>query len=465
MGLTIFDHAQTFRQRGFGMATVDTPKVMLPREMFPWLTRTAWNHVCEYAPTFLTEFAVMACQIVTYKLAAHFLGKQGFSEYAVARRAISTIYPVGLLGLGVALPRYIAISSESGGAGLCDRFYGVALRCIGLTMCLIFALINFMPSKFAYLIYGDASYKALAVPISMVLTGLILHAIVYSYFRGHLLMNRANILQFANLGTVPLLAFLPGDRSLEAILRNIGLFSIAISLVALASTPWREIASGSFAEVKILMRYGIPRVPGDFAHMALLGLPAFFVAHSVGVQEAGLVAFGISILSMISAIFAPVGLVLLPKSSLMLATGATAELRRHVLTLVKTSVVISAVLTTLVFLFANPLIHRYLGVDFGDAARVARILCLGAVPYSVFLVIRNVLDAFHDNAVTSLLLVVALGVLALTAWPVLVGHANWNLLLLSFLIALTVLGGLATLEARRVFQRLEVGAISSITNP
>ena len=63
----------------------------------------------EYASTFITQFADLACQILAYKLAARFLGKQGFSEYAVARRAISTIYPVSLLDLEL-LCRDISLS-------------------------------------------------------------------------------------------------------------------------------------------------------------------------------------------------------------------------------------------------------------------------------------------------------------------------------------------------------------------
>lgn len=436
------------------MATVETSKAMLLRGVFPWLTDAARQQIWEYAPTFLTEFAVMVSQAVAYKLAANFLGKQGFSEYAVARRAISTIYPVGLLGLTVALPRYIAISAHEEGANRPNRFFSATLWCVGLSTVLVFMLVNLMPSRFAYLIYSDGSYKSLSMPISLLIVGLILHALAYAYFRGHLQMRRANIFQFINLALVPVLAFFLGDHGVADILRRIGLFSIAVSLIALALTPWKEFASGSVADVQKLLRYGIPRVPGDFAHMALLGLPAFFVAHTVGVQQAGFVAFGISILSMISAIFAPVGLVLLPKSSLMIATGATGELRRHVLTLVKISIVISATLAALVLVFAHPLIHLYLGADFSDVARITRIVCLGAIPYSVFLVIRNVLDAFHDNAVTSFLLIAALGVLALSAWPVFVGHANWNLLLLSFLLSLVVLGTLASLETARVFKRL-----------
>src|SRR6266849_9492025 len=94
------------------MGTIDTPKLTAPSvgasSPFTWIAEGLGSHAREYGGTFATEFTVLACQLLTYKLAAHFLGKTGFSEYAVARRTISLIYPLPLLGLGIALPRYIA---------------------------------------------------------------------------------------------------------------------------------------------------------------------------------------------------------------------------------------------------------------------------------------------------------------------------------------------------------------------
>src|SRR5438132_6367918 len=93
------------------MATIDIPKPSTPSSgtnaRFAWITENLGSHVREYGGTFATEFTVLACQLVTYRLVAHFLGKTGFAEYAVARRTISLVYPIPLLGVAVALPRYV----------------------------------------------------------------------------------------------------------------------------------------------------------------------------------------------------------------------------------------------------------------------------------------------------------------------------------------------------------------------
>src|SRR5262249_30726160 len=114
------------------MAATDTPKAILLAGKFPWLSGATWSQVGEYAPTFLTEFAVMASQIMVYKLAAHFLAKQGFAEYALARRTVSLIFPIPVLGMAVGLPRYISYSNGRNDSGSADRYFSATLKCAGL---------------------------------------------------------------------------------------------------------------------------------------------------------------------------------------------------------------------------------------------------------------------------------------------------------------------------------------------
>src|SRR5271169_4508411 len=83
----------------------------------------------EYGSTFTIELSVFISQLSVYKLASRFLGKEGFSEYAVARRVIAVICPLALLGLIVALPRFIAHSREDSGTSGRVGYLGAALCC------------------------------------------------------------------------------------------------------------------------------------------------------------------------------------------------------------------------------------------------------------------------------------------------------------------------------------------------
>jgi O-antigen/teichoic acid export membrane protein len=437
------------------MATVETPKIVAGRSRAGWLSEGARAQIKEYAPTFLTEFAVMASQIVAYKLAAYFLGKQGFSEYAVARRIVATMYPLALLGFGVALPRYVAACVRPQ-TDTRDRFLSATMWCVGAASALLLVTINLAPSTFAFLVFGSSGYSGLVFPISLIIVGLTIHGAVYSYFRGRLLMKSANTLQFMNLAVAPPLCFLFGSRAVAPVLTRIGVASILVSLLGLAFTPWWKSAAVCLKEARILLRYGVPRIFGDFAQMALLGLPAFFVAHRVGVQQAGNVAFAVSVLSMISGVFAPIGLILLPKSSQMIATGAVKELRGHVMAITKVSLLVAAGLTGLACFTAGPLVRLYLGASYSDVAIVVRIVCIGAVPYCLFLVNRNVLDAFHEQAVTSAFLILALSILVMGT---LAFHSDersgQSVVLGSLIAAISTLGVLTLFETLRILRCLE----------
>lgn len=417
-----------------------------------WAEHFSVRHFAEYWPTVATEFSVLVSQIISYKLAAHFLGQHGFSEYAVVRRAVSLISPLPLLGMAVGLPRYIAYSNGAGDRDATERYYGATLRCVGSAIAVCVLLLNILQSKFAFLIFGDRAYSGLILPVSVLVAGASLHALVYSYFRGHLAMGRANILQFTNLGLVPILCFIVLRLPVQRFLLLLGAAWLCIALIALCSTPVRSIALPASRETAELLRYGLQRLPGDFILLGLLSVPVIFVAHRSGLEQAGFVAFAISVLSMIGAFFSPIGLILLPKASALLAAGKKDVLRVHVNRLIRVAITVSALATVLIFVFARFFIRAYLGAGFEQAVGTMQWVVLGAVPYALFTVLRNLIDAFHRNAVTAIITIGSFAVFALGSW-ITVGHlAGGRDVLLAFLIALTALGGAAWVECNRILR-------------
>jgi O-antigen/teichoic acid export membrane protein len=419
-----------------------------------------WKQVREYAPTIVTELTVMAGQIVVYKQAAHFLGRQGFSEYALARRAISMIYPIALLGFGVGLPRYMALAAAYQDRRN-DRFFGATLWCVGSATAILIALINSMPLAAAYLIYGSAAFKTLVFPMSLIIAGLAIHAIVYSYFRGNLQMARANTLQLLNLAAVPLLSFFGAPHNAGAVLTRIGFLSTCVSLSGLLFlTPWQQICANSLNEAQLLLRYGAPRMLGDFALLALLGLPAFWVAHQFGVQEAGSVAFGMSLLGMIGAVFAPLGLILLPKASGLIARGAREELGSHTSAVFQFSFFVSMLLTLLIEIWAGPLLRIYLGRGFSEISTTVRIVMLGAVPYAIYTSLRSAIDARHFKAINTRNCLIALAILVLGSGLLsMLPKASAVNLVLPLPLSLFALGLMTWSQARKVASGLDLDSL------
>jgi O-antigen/teichoic acid export membrane protein len=434
------------------MATTETSRAIELRGRFPWLSGATWSQIKEYAPTFLTEFSVMASQIIVYKLVAHYLGKLGFSEYALARRTLTLLLPIPVFGLAVGLPRYISFSNGRNDRESADRYFGATLWCVGIATLLCAVLINCFPAAFSYLFFGSRSYRALAFPMSLMILGLCEHTVACGYFRGHMQLDRANLLQFINLGLLPILVIPFVHGSLENVLRSFGSLWVGTSTVALILAPLRAIGEGCGKQIVDLTRYGIQRVPGDFFLMALFTLPATIVAHVYGVEQAGFVAFGISLVSMVGGIFGPVGLVLLPKATWMLAEQAHADLRAHLELIVTITLAGAAVIVSFLWAIMPSVIRMYLGAGFEQVIPIARFLILAALPFSLYLVVRNLVDAYHEYGVTAAILGGGLTVFLIGLWVNKHFALSINTILVDFVSATSVITALSSWECWRILR-------------
>jgi len=404
--------------------------------------------------TFITQFIVLGTGVLVYKLAADLLGKEGFSEYALSRRTVSLIIPALQMGLGMGIPRYIAYANTNPDQKNPEAYF------LGGTSTLIlvasgFALIlNLFNSKFASLFFGSEDYFYLIFPISLVLLGLVLHDSCYSYFRGNLLMFRANFLQLINMGFVPLLAFILG-RTTEQILSITGLSWLVVSLVFLfliiRNLKWGNM--NIVASTKELLGYGLQRVPGAFGLAALFTLPATFTAHMAGVVEAGYVAFGITLLNMTGAFFAPIGLILLPKASQIIARKDFKLLNHYILKMFKIVLFITVIGVIFFEVFADKIINLYLGKSFSNIVLVARIIMVGSLPYTVYVSMRSILDAYYVRAVNTANIFAALLLFLLLSGAVALSEIGYVYLVVCSTVAVFLLGVLTMLEIRKIMKQ------------
>ncbi len=65
----------------------------------------------DYVTTFITEALVVAGYLLAFKLVADHLGASGFGEYALARRTLSLLLPLGVVGLDIGITRYVSYAS------------------------------------------------------------------------------------------------------------------------------------------------------------------------------------------------------------------------------------------------------------------------------------------------------------------------------------------------------------------
>lgn len=366
--------------------------------------------------TTIAEALIMASGILVLRFSAQLLGPEGFGEYMLSRRASGLIYLPLVMGFGLAAPRYIAIARGGTLSGYGEREFVLAALGLGLIPAVIaIGLLNLDHQSVAAVLFGSRSLGNLVAPTSAVIGGLALHSVTYAVFRGRGNSAAANTLQLANIGIVPLAA-LAFARDAASILALMAAMMIAISLAGFAVALLRErttraAARGLGSHARLLLRYGLPRVPGEFALMGLVAIPALLSVRAHGVVVAGQFSAALTLLTVITSAFAPVGLVTLPIVSAQAAGGDLAGVRHLVVRMLVAGVALAIAGVVLGEAVMPLFVGWYFGVDFLPAVPVFRACLLGAVPFVVYVLLRNILDALDVRAINTRNLLITLAVL------------------------------------------------------
>ncbi|MDL2122045.1 MAG: hypothetical protein LWX51_02955 [Deltaproteobacteria bacterium] len=410
----------------------------------------------DYILTIIVQFMVLASVFLVYKLAAEFLGTDGFSGYALSRRTISLIQSALLMGLGVGIPRYIAYGYANPDQKNPDAYFISALFILAPVVFIFFIFFNLFNGTFSYIFFGSSDYSYLILPITCMIIGNILHALCYSYFRGRLMMMRANLLQAINMGIIPPAVFFLFGKTLSSVLTVTGIIWILISLIFSLFLPVRSRECDPrkmITYAKEIIGYSIMRVPGDFALSTLLALPAILTAHMTGVREAGFVAFGTVVFNMGGYFFAPISTILLPKASHMIARADYEGLKYDLKRMLIFAICLTTLGVMILEIFTDQLIEIYLKENFFETIMIVRVIAIGIVPYAVYILLRSIIDASYVRPINAINIVISLFLFIIGVLLVVLFKMNYIYIVGIFVISIYVLGILSLFVVRTIFKR------------
>jgi O-antigen/teichoic acid export membrane protein len=352
--------------------------------------------------TAVTGGTVVVAGFLVISLFGRILGAVALSEYLLLRRVVSWLQSGAQLGLGVALPRYVAHAIDKP-AFERQAYFLAALACGGILPLGLGIVFMGARSFSARWLFGSAQVAHLILPLSVMLLGLVAHACVYGYYQGCLAMGLANGLQLCNLALVPLAAviafFHTGSVGLivsvmgVSMLFGAGLFALPIMRHSRGGR-WLKFTRHAGE----LLRYGIARVPGDFGNGALVALGPVIASHYLPMGRVSYLLLGLSILTVVSASAAPLGLVLLSKASMMLAQNRLDEFRSRLSHLVAGVLELSTFACLQLLIFADVLVGLWVGPKFLEGLPVIRILLLAIPFYMFYVALRSVIDAASVTA-------------------------------------------------------------------
>jgi O-antigen/teichoic acid export membrane protein len=289
---------------------------------------------------------------------------------------------------------------------------GLLIIIFNLGLCGFLALL--FSQEISQVLFGSSKYQGFVSPIYFAVIGLCFYTLVYSHLRGSLKIREANLFQLLSMGLVPIGAIAAvGNSPAQSILYT-GLTWLSLAILYLAfllriKENFPMHLCGLLAQMKKLIFFGIPRIPGEFALFGLLSVPVISIAHITGVETAGYFALGFSFLQLICGFFDYVGVILLPLISKMNAEKRFPEIAALVKKTLGLSLLGSLILILGLFFLMENILGIFFGKDFLAAADITKWIISGAFPYLIYAILRNPLDAMVSFPHNSLNLTIALG--------------------------------------------------------
>ena len=353
--------------------------------------------------TTATQALALISLLISFKLVAYYFTEDGFLLYSITRRNIALIVIVISLGLSISLIKSISSSKRSKSEG--KQYLIVATMILLLTYSFVFIIVFLAKSQLSQFFYADQTHASTVISLYIGVGGLLAHSLAYSYFRGGLFVKNANIIDFANHGIVPIIGVLIANNINEVFLIT-GVLQSAFSFLVIGFILYKSSNKLDFHEtIKKgihLLKIGIIRVPAEAGMVAFLSFSAIFVTHFYGLKVSGYFSFSLTLVTTISYLFLPLGIVLLPRISQLKQT----QTRKHIATIINFSiatVVIGGIVTVIILNQFIDILLVFLSVDVSHSTKsIVMITLVSSVGYSTYSVLKNIVDALYTKGVNSI---------------------------------------------------------------
>ncbi len=342
-------------------------------------------------------------------LLARFFSSSGVGEFMLIRRSLYFLQPVILLGITVAVPRYLPMHPDP-----VERTHISAIGFWVVTIAsLAAALVLFIQRPvFAQWIFGDTGQTPLVASLAVMSVAFGLHSYAYSYYRGLMHIRKANVLDAVNLALVPMVAVLLCARwDVAAVVLAIAVAMLAFT-VLYCGDLWRKVIQslrlgGDRAIARSLLTYGLPRIPGDLALAGLLFGAPLLLAHAADLHQVGRFSIAQTVLMLPGAALAPLSILLLPYVSARRADGDRQTIQRQAALLFHGLLDLSVFFALQMVAMADVVVVMWVGEGLADATPLVRLIMLAVPFYTIYFVFRSILDATTTFPVTAINLVLS----------------------------------------------------------
>lgn len=376
--------------------------------------------------TFTGQIGVMIVLLIVNKLLSNQLSIEDFGSYNIIKRSTAVLSFILLGGLGISIPRYLSVfiakkqSRNTQSTLFASWFY---LFSVALFTTVVYI---FLYKNLSIIVIGEYNWSFY---IACLLYAMSLSLISYiaAYYRGIGKFKEFNISQiiFQCIMLLPLIMGI--DRLSTIIISWTVLNTLGISYFFMREysiykeivyhfTPSFSLFRTRFTELSI---YSLPRLCGDFFLFAYSAFPVIYIGNKLGLQVASYYSVGISLLTIVTPLFAFLGVILLPLVSKQIACNNSIKARRSVRQLTIIYLIFSVLFSAIMYLAIKYLIVVFFAEKYLPAMPFAKIITMSLVPQSMYLLYRNPNDAISTIPFNTIILAICFGFLV-------VGYVVYN---------------------------------------
>lgn len=370
--------------------------------------------------TFSTQIIVMLLAFGITKVASNRLSVDDFGQYNVIRRSVSVISFIMLAGMGITLPRYLAVFQgirhyrKMIDLTFCSIIFVVAV-------CIITCVTGFVFSSYLIPIVTGSSEVSLYWIAMAFSFGTAVSSFLIAYYRGINDFKKYSISQVTLQLLLFLCVVLIPSINVYMIFVTWFIASVLLTLLFFFFENYRSktilLRGYRTAQIKSMMKtislYTTPRIIGDFFLFSFSAFPVVYLSQKMSMSDVAYYSVGLTVVNMATPVFSFLGVVLLPYVSGAISKGNFKDAERLISRLAKWYITLALLLTVVFWFFMSVIIYIFFSPDYLVCEGNSRILLMSVIPQSMYLLYRNPLDAVSALPFNTLILVVSCAVLVL----------------------------------------------------
>lgn len=377
----------------------------------------------DFVITFAGQMLVMFLSFILNKVISNQYSVEEFGTYNLIKRSASVVSFVMLMAMGIAIPKYVAQSTEKKDRKETESYMLSGLLIIIFAFFTITIIFVSCHDFFSKLMFGNTKSERYLLPICLFSFGSGMITYVYSFYRGINDFVTYNEICFVmQLGMLLLALALPENLILlydiwSFFLIAYGFFGV-IRIFRKNHISFSHIREKLFTLREMLL-YSLPRVPGEFILFAFSFVPLVIITNRFGLEQVAYFSAALSINSLLSPLFSLVGTILLPLVSKSLVNNDKESMVKKIrfLGIVYFTVSIAAVLV--VYVIGETLLVLLYNENYVSCFGIVKITILSVIPNAFYLLLRNPLDGISQFPYNTVCLLVSfvVYVLILSAAP------------------------------------------------